>query len=188
MKMMTDSIDETRFNELIAEAQRSDDCSSAELGEMVSELCKRVLVRDNFVGYSEDWQMEMFGEATLAVFKAISRTTRTDAGTTFNYLYTVVVNSFKKSILRLKRLPLPMEIDENCGQVTDPFYMRNRRRIVRGILDRNEDEIISAAQTRKEPLLRNVIGRAARAFELTLKPKQIDELLQIARKNREALC
>ena len=70
----------------------------------------------------------------------------------------------------------------------EPFYVRNKRRITKGLLKKNEEVIVEAAKTKKRPLLKNVIGRAARAFAETLKNNQLKELLEIARKNREALC
>lgn len=183
--MNIERIDVSRLKTLIDEANKDNDFSNSELGEYVSVICQKVLARDCFSGYTEDWKMEMFGEACLAVYKSMS-TANTESDSLFNYLYTCAINSCKKTIQKLQDIPTP--IDEAMCSSGEPFYVRNKRRITKGLLKKNEEVIVEAAKTKKRPLLKNVIGRAARAFAETLKNNQLKELLEIARKNREALC
>lgn len=178
-------IDQNRLRAQVEVAVKTGNFRNAELGQYVSDICKKVLSQKCYVGYTEDWKMEMFGEACLAVYKAME-TAKTEKDSLFNYLYTSAHNSCKKTLQKLQNVHI--QLDETNKATLDPFYIRNKARLARGLIKKNEDKILEAAQTKKMPLLKNVVGRAARVFAESLKKNQLTDLLKIAKKNREAIC
>lgn len=187
--MTTQRLDETRLAELVKEAQGRKDFSSPELGSMIDHICRVVLNGPDFVGYDECQQMEMYGNGAYAAVNALATTAEADNKKLFSYLYTTVTNAYKSTLKKFYAQPLPCEdsfIESRAG--IEPYYIRNRRRLARGIIERNKSEIIGAACARKMPLLKNVINRASRAFADLLTKRQINELIRTARRAREAIC
>lgn len=191
MCMKYEEIDKARLAQLIREARERNDFSSDELGDIVSYLCRIMLTASCYHRYTEDWQLEMLGQAALVAFKAMATTAELDnENRLFNYIYTAIDNSFKKSISKLNNQLVP-EIQEDSKPDDNglkPFYIRNKQRMTRGLLNRNGREVVSVASRMKVRLLKDVLNKAARIFSSTLKLDEIDRLLAMARSAREALC
>ena len=191
MNMKYEEIDKARFAQLIREARAKNDFSSDELGNIVSYLCRIKLTAANYHRYTEDWQLEMMGQAALVVFKAMATTAELDDDNKlFNYIYTVIENSFKKSITKLNNQLVPESTEESQPDANGlkPFYIRNKQRMTRGLLNKNGREVVSVASRMKVKLLEDVLNKAARIFSNTLKIDEIDKLIAMARSTREALC
>ena len=187
--MTTQRLDETRLAELVKDAQGRKDFSSPELGSMIDHICRVVLNGPDFVGYDECLQMEMYGNGAYDAVKALATTADVENKKLFSYLYTTVTNAYKHTLKKFYSQPLAVD-DGFLESRTDiePYYIRNRRRLARGIIERNKSEIIGAACARKMPLLKNVINRASKAFAEMLTKSQMNELIRLARKAREAIC
>lgn len=191
MVMKYEEIDKARFAQLIREAKAKNDFSSDELGNIVSYLCRIMLTASNYNRYTEDWQLEMLGQAALVAFKAMATTAELDnENRLFNYIYTAIDNSFKKSISKLNSQLVPDNTEESKTDANGlkPFYIRNKQRMTRGLLNRNGREVVSVASRMKVRLLEDVLNKAARIFSDTLNVDKIDELIAMARSTREALC
>ena len=191
MCMKYEEIDKARFAQLIREAKAKNDFSSDELGNIVSYLCRIMLTASNYHRYTEDWQLEMLGQGALVAFKAMATTAELDNDNRlFNYIYTAIDNSFKKSITKLNNQLGPDQTEESKPDDNGlkPFYLRNKQRITRGLLNRNGREVVSVASRMKVRLLEDVLNKAARIFSDTLNVDKIDELIAMARSTREALC
>lgn len=191
MVMKYEEIDKARFAQLIREAKAKNDFSSDELGNIVSYLCRIMLTASNYHRYTEDWQLEMLGQAALVAFKAMATTAELDnENRLFNYIYTAIDNSFKKSISKLNSQLVPDQTEESKPDANGlkPFYIRNKQRMTRGLLNRNGREVVSVASRMKVRLLEDVLNKAARIFSDTLNVDKIDELIAMARSTREALC
>lgn len=191
MVMKYEEINKARFAQLIREARAKNDFSSDELGDIVSYLCRIMLTASNYHRYTEDWQLEMLGQAALVAFKAMATTADLENETRlFNYIYTSIDNSFKKTLKKLNGELVPDNTEDAQPDANGlrPFYIRNKRRIVKGCLSENGREVVSVASKMKVRLLEDVLNKAARIFSSTLKIDEIDRLLAMARSTREALC
>lgn len=193
MDMKYEKIDKARLLQLVKEARAKNDFSSVELGNIVSYQCRIMLTASNYHRYTEDWQLEMLGAAALDAFKAMATTMSLEnERKAFNYLYTTIDNSFKHTIKKLNNIPIPEDCQfaegESPCDTLMPFYLRNKRRLVRGVLEANKDEVVSAASKMKVKLLKDVLEKATRIFTRTLKIDEIDKLIQMARSTREAVC
>ena len=193
MNMKYEKIDKARLLQLVKEARAKNNFSSVELGNIVSYQCRIMLTASNYHRYTEDWQLEMLGAAALAAFKAMATTMSLEnEQKAFNYLYTTIDNSFKHTITKLKGEIVPedqqfKEGEAPCDSLT-PYYIRNKRRLVKGVLVENKDQVVSAASTMKVKLLKDVLAKATRIFTRTLKLDELDRLIQMARNTREAAC
>lgn len=193
MNMKYEKIDKARLLQLVKEARAKNNFSSVELGNIVSYQCRIMLTASNYHRYTEDWQLEMLGAAALAAFKAMATTMSLEnEQKAFNYLYTTIDNSFKHTIVKLNGQLVPEDQQFAEGEAPcdtlKPFYLRNKRRIVKGVLEANKDEVVSAASTMKVKLLKDVLEKATRIFTRTLKLDELDRLIQMARNTREAAC
>lgn len=198
MNVQYQEIDKARLAALVTECKAKKDFSDDELGKVVSYLCQIMLTASNYCMYTEDWQLEMVGNASLAVFRAMaSEACRTEnPDKLFNYIYTTISNSFKRTIAKLKLLPVQMPQEEGDAKAPDsdhnglkPYYLRNKSRITRGILKRNADDVVKVASRMKVKLLKDVVEKATKNFFNSFEPDDIDALISMARKSREAaLC
>lgn len=191
-------IDRNRLAELVKTAQESKDCSSDELGNILFDLCMKVINKPpddkglTFSGYSQEWKAEMIGNAMVAIFDAImAHAMADDKSKLFNYLYKITLNSFTRTLKKLQA-----EYVESCtfnesvhgGGAFEAFHLRAKRRMLRGLLQRNKETIIELSVSRKLPQLRKVISKAVDEFTSALSAKQVKKLLDMAKKNREAAC
>lgn len=183
--MRYDRIDPERLLALVADARRRDDFSSPELGSFVANLCKMVLCSGCFRGYTEDWQADMFGDACLAVFSGM-RTADLErrGGKFFNYFYTIATNACKRSLKRRVRDTVPLD-EFSQARAVEPFHIRNRRRLLRGLVEANEGRIVRLAAARRMARLENVVGKAAEIVSGRMDSGEIDELTELSRKIRE---
>ena len=191
MCMKYEEIDKARLAQLIREARERNDFSSDELGNIVSYLCRIMLTASCYNRYTEDWQLEMLGQAALVAFKAMATTAELDnENRLFNYIYTAIDNSFKSTIKKLNGELVPDNSEEARPDANGlkPFYLRNKRRLVKGCLNENGREVVSVASRMKVRLLEDVLDNAARVFSSTLKIDEIERLIAMARSTREALC
>ena len=193
MCMKYEKIDKARLMQLIMDARAKNDFSSAELGNIVSYQCRIMLTAENYRRYTEDWQLEMLGAAALAAYKAMATTIKLDSEQgVFNYLYTTIDNSFKHTIQKLNGQLVPEDMQFKDGETPCdtlmPFYLRNKRRLVRGVLAANKDDVVTAASTMKVRLLKDVLEKATRIFTRTLKLDELDRLIEMAKRTREAAC
>lgn len=179
-----------KYCRIIKDSVERNDYSSMELGAFVSSLVKAVLDSGNFVGYTEDWKLEMFGEACLKVFEGMKDVDLSQCDRAYNYLYTIACNRVKKVVTRLKKeLSSECPIFDESSEVLQPFYLRNKRRMVSGLLEKKKSEIVSAASQRKQMLLKNAVGKALHAVASGMNVGKISELIQLSRQGREAaLC
>lgn len=178
-------IDPERLRVLIENAREKEDFSSPELGEFVSDLCKIVLRSGNFRGYTEDWQLDMFGNACLAVFSGMRTAEPGKGKNLFNYFYTIAANACKRSLKRFTRDSVAFDEEYSQTKAVEPFYIRNRRRMLRGLVEANERKVVSLARARKMVRLEKVVGQAVGCALEHLEQKQIDGLLKISKRNRE---
>ena len=179
-----DKIDSKKLSVLVRVSQEKNMYSSAELGKAVSDIVKIVLTDECFRSYSEDWQSEMFMDACLAIYKSFPNA-KTDVNNVFNYFYTIAFNSCRSSVKKLKsKVALSLD-DENAAQVS-PVAMREKRRATRGMLERNEGNII--CKVKKMVLLKNAVNRAVDTALENIKVSKINALVKIAKANREAIC
>lgn len=191
MGMKYEEIDKARLAQLIREARAKNDFSSGELGDIVAYLCRIMLTASNYHRYTEDWQLEMLGQAAFVAFKAMATTAELDNDVRlFNYIYTAIDNSFKKTLKKLNGELVPDNSEDAQPDANGlrPFYLRNKSRIVKGCLRRNGREVVSVASHMKVRLLEDVLNKTARIFSNTLKIDEIDKLIAMARSTREALC
>jgi len=193
--MMYEAIDKRKVVELVRAAKVSGDLSSDELGNLVSNMCKIVMsvpLKDghSFNGYSEDWQLEMYGNATLAVYRSIPNIDLEKD--VFNYIYQVITNSYKKTLAKLYRLPVPIDdcITNNsfCDGSDRLEAAKERRRTMKGFFALNEKRVFEAGSSCKRVLLQTVLRNAVNHFVKSLSVSKMDKLIRMARKNREALC
>ena len=191
MGMKYEEIDKARLAQLIREARAKNDFSSDELGDIVTYLCRIMLTASNYHRYTEDWQLEMLGQASFVAFKAMATTADLDNETRlFNYIYTAIDNSFKRTLKKLNGELVPDNSEDAKPDANGlkPFYLRNKRRIVKGCLRQNGREVVSVASRMKVRLLEDVLNKAARIFSSTLNVDEIEKLLTMARSQKEALC
>ena len=191
MGMKYEEIDKARLAQLIREARAKNDFSSGELGDIVAYLCRIMLTASNYHRYTEDWQLEMLGQAAFVAFKAMATTAELDNDVRlFNYIYTAIDNSFKKTLKKLNGELVPDNSEDAKPDANGlrPFYLRNKSRIVKGCLRRNGRDVVSVASHMKVRLLEDVLNKTARIFSNTLKIDEIDKLIAMARSTREALC
>lgn len=187
--MATERLDEQRLAFLVNDAQQRQDFSNPELGSMIDHICRTVLNMPDYRKWDECVQMEMYGSGALAAIKAISKNADSTNVSLFDYLYTTVKNEYGHVLEKMFRAPVTM--DSNALEtmpVFEPTYIRERRRRAKGLLEKNKEKILEAAISRKQTLLRNVINRASRAFAEMLDQSQLEELIGLARKAREAIC
>lgn len=188
-----ETIDKKRIVQLIREARLKNNFSNVELGNFVSYLCNIRLTAWNYKRYTEDWKLEMLGNAALAAYKAMAGTLDLqDETRAFNYIFTTIDNAFKRTIDKMHNLPVPednqfAEGEAPCDTLM-PYYLRNKRRMVKGVLLENKDQVVSAASTMKVKLLKDVLAKATRIFTRTLKIDELEQLIQMARRTREAAC
>ena len=187
--MTTQRLDETRLAELVKDAQQRRDFSSSELGGMIDHICRVALNLEAYRKWDECIQMELYGNGALAAINAIAKTAQPENKSLFDYLYTTVINSYRATLKKMFRNPLSVDNDFlETLSTAEPAYVREKRRLAKGIIDRHRDEILEAAVSRKQALLKNVVNRAAKAFAELLTMKQVNELIRLARKAREAIC
>ena len=193
MGMRYDIIDKGRLNEIVRTARLSGDISSDELGKMVSNLCKIVMITPlkdgkTFHMYTEDWQLEMFANASFAAIKAVKNIDMKDNA--FNYLYTVIVNSYKNTLNYLYGLPVEMELGplDFANVKNESVYVKEKRRLMRGIFAANEKKAMEAAISERKPRVQKVVKLAVKNFVNRLSGRKLEQLIRMARKTREALC
>lgn len=182
--MKYDKVDSARLYVLVKVAQEKNMYSSVELGKAVSDIVKIVLSSDQFNGYSEDWQSEMFMDACLSVYKSFPNV---DAGrgNLFNYFYTIALNSCKRTVKKLNsRASLPLD-EENASGITS-VALREKRKATRGMFEKNEENMIG--RIKKMVLLKNAVNRAVETALDGIKVSNINALVRMARANREAIC
>lgn len=175
-------IDPERLRELVGDARERRDFSDPELGRFVSDLCKIVLSSGCFRGYTEDWQLDMFGDACLAVFSAMG--TADTGRNLFSYFYTVAANACKRSLKRRVRDTVPLD-DYSQAREVEPFCLRNRRRLLRGLVEANERKVVPLARMRKMARLERAVGRAVERALAKADGRRISALVEISRRNRE---
>lgn len=175
-------IDPERLRELVASARARGDCSDPELGAFVSDLCKIVLSSGCFRGYTEDWQLDMFGDACLAVFSAME--TADTGRNLFSYFYTVAANACKRSLKRRVRDTVPLD-DRSQARAVEPFCLKDRRRLLRGLVEVNERKVVPLARMRKMAKLERAVGRAVERALAEADGERIAGLVGISRRNRE---
>lgn len=175
---------------LIKDSVERNDYSSERLGDFVSALVKAVLDTGNFCNYTEDWKVEMFGEACLQIYDGMKGCDLSDTKRAYNYLYTTARNRIVKVITKLKNeMNGECEILDDSENTLQPFYVRNKRTMMKGLLDRKKAEIVQAASSRKQMMLHNAVGKAVNAVMDGIDSVRIIELIKMSRKVREAaLC
>lgn len=173
-------IDPKELTSLIEEARKAQDYSSPRLGELVSCIVKKVITKDRFIGYTEDWQAEMFSEGCLSIFKAISNRELTIKDS-FNYLFTTAYNELKQVVEKLND-NIPAETADEIE--SDPFYMRNKRRLIRGFFDKKAEQEVVDRVFKKQPLIKNAVGISARCFAENFTEDELDSLIAKARSVR----
>lgn len=191
--MKYEKVDQERLKELFVAAKARGDFSDNDLGECVKNIVRIVLSAESLAGYTEDWQLEMFGNACYAIFKGMNSADGSDGRKLFNYFYTAARNSCKKTLNRLKRNDMAMGAYEEAVTEKDtvPFYLRNRRRLLRGVFERGAPEVFRLSRlTRKErqPMLARIVNRAVSAVSERFDGDRISELLERAKQVREASC
>ena len=186
--MATERLDEERLALLVKEAKQRQDFSNHELGAMIDHICRVALSLQEFRKWDECIQMEMYGNGALCAINAISKNAQPDNKGLFDYLYTVVINSYRRTLRCISREPLSVDniVLDNVIPV-EPAYIREKKRLAKGLIDKNREKIFEAATSRKQALLKNVINRASRAFAELLNASQLKELIALARKAREAV-
>lgn len=168
-------IDKATFVSEIETARKTGDFSGGNLGEMVSNIVKKVIAKE-FNSYTEDWILELYSEGVFRIMDAISKDSISmkDA---FTYCYTTAKNSMMHAVEKLKK-NIPEEIITEIE--SDPFYIRNKRRLLKGAFDKQFDDIVEKV-SRKQPLLRNAVGISARSFSESLSSNELDNLIAAAR-------
>lgn len=191
--MKYEDVDKARLSELVKAAKESGDKSSEELGRMVSNMCRIVLsvpMKDgkSFNSYSDDLKLEMMGNAVLAVYSTVENIDLSKD--VFNYLYTVIVNSYKRTLKKFYRQPVSIDdeiINDRCEGDTNEIARENKL-TMKGLFEMNESRVFMAGMSCKRVLLQTVLKNAVNHFIKGLSAKKIDRIIRMARKNREALC
>ena len=185
-------IDTEKFLELAKQARAAGTCRSVELARMVETVCKKALCfkdssgRD-FLGYSEDLKLDMYGNAVLRVYDAILNKAVLDNGKDlFNYVYTTAVNSMRKTIKKFYR-----SMNETFGMNEDilrdypnPAFSGNKRK-ANGIFVLYEKKVFEVAAKRHLVRLQKIIRLSVAEFVTGLNKRKIKNLIRFARKIRE---
>lgn len=174
-------INEKELSTLISVARKSGNYSDPRLGQLVSDIVKKCLASKDFNGYTEDWQLDMFGDGVLAVYEAITNPSITMSNC-FNYCYTTAKNKMGKTVGILKK-NVPKETLTEIDN--DPAYVRNKRRLLRGFFDNDaEKNVLGNVLSRKLRPLKNAVGVSARAFAENFTSNQLESLIGLARSVR----
>lgn len=179
-------IDPVRLKVLIVWARQHSNFTSAELGDYVSNIVKIVLNGESFRCYTEDWQLEMFANASLALMNSL-QTADLERENLFNYFYTVATNSCKHTLVKLKKDNL-LPLNEESEEASNPVMLKQKRKATRGLVEHNEREVIKYVRFKKMVLLQNAVGRAVAVALESMSCNDVNKLLTIARRNREAVC
>lgn len=193
LAMKYEKVNPERLKELFNAARERGDFSDNALGECVKNIVRIVLSAESLAGYTEDWQLEMFGNACYAVYRGMKTADGSDGRKLFNYFYTTARNSCKNTLGKLKRNDMAMGAYEDIVTETalEPFHLRNKSRLLRGVFERGAPEAFKAARlTRKErqPMLERIVNRAVSSVSEGFDEERISKLLERARTIRGAEC
>jgi len=174
----------TMFARLIKKAVESGDYSSIELGECVKRLLN-LLTKDRcFVRYTDDWKAEMFSTACVDVYTSMKNIDCSDDRKVFNYLYTTALNAFKRTVRQLNfDNEMHLELMEESGKTIEPFYLRNKRRLLKGHFEKAQVEIIASVQSRKMPRISRVVNRLV--GEVRVNKRRMESLIRINKQTKE---
>lgn len=191
--MKYEKINLERLKELFNAAQERGDFSDNALGKCVDNIVRIVLSAESLVGYTEDWKLEMFGNACYAVYRGMRTADGSDGKKLFNYFYTIARNSCKNTLGKLKRDDMAMGSYDEIVTKRDiePFHVRNKNRLLKGVFERGAPEAFRCARlTRKErqPRLARIVNRAVAAVSEGFEEDRITELLERARTIRGTEC
>lgn len=180
-----DEIDSARLLILVKKAQKANDLRDNELGTIISSICKLVMSYPCFIGYSDDWKIEMFGDATLSIFNAINHADVSNERKLFNFIFTIARNSCRHTLKHLKNLPTP--IKNEWVDVNGNFCLKNKRQEYSGMFVAKEKELLEKAQYRKPVMLKNIINMTRETFFKNLGKEKLLKLRSLAKLNRSKL-
>lgn len=190
-------IDTVRFLELARMARASRSCRHPELGEIVSRICKKALcykTKDgkDFLGYSEDIKLDMYGNAVYAVYRAIlDKAELKNGDDLFNYSYTVALNSIRRVLRTFNTQQKFVTFDEGGRIQNDVFGNEtalSRKRMYKGFFAKYEKAVLEKALGRKMIKLQNVIKMSIDEFVKSLNKRKLKSLIAMAAKIREEAC
>lgn len=190
-----EKIDNELFARLIKEAVAKNDYSDATLGRYVDILVQIVLKGETFVAYTDDWKLEAYAAACHDVLMAMpnAKPDPSNPAKIFNYLYTVAFNKAGHVMDELSdRMQGEMELNERSKGSLEPFYVRNRKRLLnqkrretKGMFEESKDEVFECVRKNRLPDIKGVIGRACRKFAEGLSASRLEKLINLSRKGKE---
>ena len=174
----------TMLARLIKEAVKDGDYSSQELGALVKRLLNLLTKDRRFVKYTDDWKAEMFSNACWDIYSSLGNIDCSDDRRVFNYVYTTALNAFRRTIRQLNfDNEMHLELLEESGKTIEPFYLRNKRRLLKGRFESAQLEIIANVQSHKPPRLFRVVGRTVRTVRMNR--KSLETLIKINQNTKE---
>lgn len=173
-------IDKKEFARLVNEARAKSDFSIDRLGELVSNIVNKIICKE-YYSCTEDWQAEMFSDGVCDIFNAISNDA-INMDDPFSYCYTAAINKMGRTA---KKLMDNIPVETVTEIESDPFYLRNKRRLLRGRFGKDKQkEVVKEIFGKKRPSLKNAVGVSARLFSENFSNSQLDGLIEMARSVR----
>lgn len=184
--------DEKRFEILIQAANRTGRYHIEDIGRGISTIADVVLAQACFKDYTEDWLAELRSVAYEYMMDAL-KNYDPSKGRAFTYLYGIASNACGRRLKKLKRVTLAKELmieyqngndyitrDDNSGVHSQrPFFSIGG---VMPVTKRRKENPCNSIK--KAVLLRNVVNRAVAEAVEGFPAEQIDNLIELARKNR----
>ena len=191
-----EKVDNRKLTELIRKAVESGDYSDPQLGYYVSSIAEIVLKSPNYVGYTDDWKLEAYSEACYDMFMAMPKVELDDPNKVFNYMYTTASNRIGHVMEDFnEKLEGDLNIKEENKGVLEPFYVRNRKRLLkekrkstRGMFEATKEIVIANVKKSALADIKGVIGRACRSFSEGLSTRRLQQLIKLSRKGKEILA
>lgn len=180
-------VDPKRISALASEAKERGDFSGEELGEELRKVVKLLLRDGEFRMFTEDWKVEMASAAYVSLYRSLERVDTERFGSPFNYLYTVARHALRKEAERLKRdsdgiLSAPWAGELQGGEIVP--WKRSAFR-GKGLSVEEERGLVRAAK-RREPSLRNMVGRITMRFAEALSLRKTRALTAMFKRRRES--
>ncbi len=174
-------IDTERFAKLVKAARESGDKSSRELGRCVATIARKAVNSDNFRNYTEDWKLDMFGDACYAMLRGVDSSKGEDGRRLFNYFYTAAFNACKRTVKRMKRVSDIHAEAVLMGLGTEEPLIDAKRKALRGrVLDIGAEDALREAH-RRRPRLPGIVEKSVRRALARLDAERIGKIKQQAR-------
>lgn len=195
-------IDGSTLVKLVEIANRNKNYHTETLGNVVSSIVEKAMKSKStdskhsgrccFMGYTDDWKLEMYSDACLAVFHALPKAELNEKSI-FNYLYTVAINQIKGTLNRLngdleKVSSYDSEVLNRDNMDEGSVFVRDKRRMLHGFFEKNKEKALTRIYHKKRRKLSSVIGKSARDFSCGLDTDSLLNLIEFTKKKKEAFA